>query len=153
MKTIKLVVLVLVSFLLAVSSADCQTKNSKMEEFLIRYSNETNKETFRKNGIVMGEHEKFYSKVNSVEIRSIKTKEVGDVTVHFVKAKIIYDYNPKFNGVVTKEKFYRWMALVVEEDGFGTMLAVQQKSKERMSITFSGKLMPGSYETGESIIK
>ena len=153
MKTIKILVLVLISMLVVVATGNCQNKNGKIEDFVERYSNKTLDKSFKKNGLSMYPHETFYIKISSLVIKSINSREVGDVTLHFVKARAIYNYNPKIAGVVKKEKFYRWMNLVIEEDGFGKMLTDPIKSKEVITISFDGVLMPGAYDNGEDFIR
>jgi len=88
-------------------------------------------------------------------ILGIKSKEVGDVTLHFVKSKIVYDYNYKVKGVISnrKEKCYRWMATVIEEDGFGKMLVDDSRSKNKFIITMNGKLQPGEEKAGDDFLK
>jgi hypothetical protein len=131
--------------------------NGKVDNIIRKYGIETFEKKLRINGINPESHETFSPKITSLEIKSIKTREVGDMTLHFVKARVVFDYNPKTNGIIHKEKLYRWMALVIEEDGFGKMLVNPAKSKEVMTLSIDGesakKLFPDSFIAGENLIK
>ncbi|KKQ53050.1 MAG: hypothetical protein US70_C0006G0020 [Parcubacteria group bacterium GW2011_GWD2_38_11] len=154
MRTINMVVFGLVSLMLVVILSGCQSKNDKMREFLYRYGNVTIEEAYKKGGFVFTTRNDFQFKIDTLVIKSVKSKEVGDVTYHFVKAKIVYNYNPKVGAV---DKCYRWMALTIEEDGFGNMLVDPPKSKEIVSVGLtekeSKKIFPDKFENGENLIK
>ncbi|MDD5396963.1 MAG: hypothetical protein PHW24_02780 [Candidatus Moranbacteria bacterium] len=153
MKTIKFAVLAIVSAMLVIFVAGCQSKKDKMTEFLYRYGNVTIEDAYKKAGFILVTHE---FKMNPPEIKSVKTKDSGGVVYHFVKVKAVYDYVTK-SRQEGKEKCFRWMALTIEEDGFGNMLVDLEKSKEVLVIGINEKdakdMYPEKFIAGENLLR
>lgn len=133
----------------------CQSDKDKMREFLYRYGNVTIEEAYvaARFKVPSGNIKDLNFKIDSLEVKSVKVKEVNDVKYHFVKAKMMYDF------VIYKSnrKLCRWMELTVEEDGFGNMLAVMAKSREVFAAGEDEKdmknLFKEAYKNGEKMME
>lgn len=127
-------------------------KDEKMREFLKKYGNLTAEKAYRKGGFVLGSD----FKIDSLDVKSIKTEKVGSVTLHGVKAKLIYEFTCSLGGVPEKYRYYRWMALTIEEDILGEMLVDPGRSKEIVAAGRNEKEMKemfmDKFEAGDKLV-
>lgn len=155
MRVIKLVVAALVSVVVVAVLAGCQSKKEKVTEFLYRYGNtkQSVERMYTKASLkpVNKTFSDFDYKITSLEVKNIKTKDINGEKKHFVKCKMAYTLTSKSHKD-DKIDYIRYMALVVEENGFGDLIVdlsqskevfVAGQSREVMDILFSADMIAG----------
>lgn len=156
MKNLMLAAILLVS---AIALSGCTSEDEKIKELLHRYGNETARQMYDRSGFISSNRtfDNFTPKIVNVKIYSKdKVKDTGGVTLHFVRAKIVYFFEENSGATKFNHTFFRYMALTIEEDGFGEMKVDVSKSKEVYAAGADEKemklLCPEAMERGEKLI-
>ena len=104
--------------LVVVSLAGCSSNDEKLKELLHRYGNETSRQMYERSGFISPNrvYENFTPKILRVKVYGDeKIKDGGGVTLHFVRAKIVYLFEENSGVTKADHTFFRYMALTVEE--------------------------------------
>lgn len=137
----------------------CANKEEKMKELLIRYGNETLEQRYRESKYQTSDRtfSSFKPTVLRVKIYEDETEKGSDgVTLHFVRAKLDYLMVDNQGDTKMNHSFFRYMALTVEEDGFGEMKVRMNKSREILALGADEAMMKGFYgeemKAGEKLL-
>lgn len=136
MRRTKFVVAMLMSLMFVTILTGFKSRDSKIKEFLYEYGNTDNEQMYDRSrnpmtdqtGVVTGGSWDY--KIKSLNItKPINTKDINGITYHFVKCKISYELTPKISKK-GKWELARYLALVIEENGFGEFIVIKDQSRE-----------------------